>query len=126
MGFKFHLPSQKRSKEPKSFFLSPAWMVARALGLKEYLEVRQNSPGDLYVQPGGEPVKRDFLAKKIKSLIAAVGLDPSQYNTHSLRVGRATDLALQGVPEALIRETGRGSSNAYLQYVRFECFRLPK
>ena len=83
-------------------------------------------PGDLYVQLGGEPVKRDFLAKKLKSVTAAVGRDPSQYNTHSLRVGSTAVLAFLGVQEPLIKETGRWSSDGHVKYVRFEYFKLPK
>ena len=47
------------------------------------------------------------------------------YNTHSLRAGRATDLAIVGTPDAIIKETGRWTSNAYVKYVRFNSFVLP-
>ena len=48
------------------------------------------------------------------------GLGPAGYNIHSLRVGKATDLALGGASDAVIRESGRWASNAFLKYLRFE------
>ena len=53
------------------------------------------------------------------------GFPANEYNTHSLWVGRATDLALAGTPDHVIRKTGRWSSNAYLNYIRFDVFQLP-
>ena len=65
------------------------------------------------------------MARHLKDLVAAVGENPEDFNTHSLRVGRATDLALAGTSDAIIRQTGRWKSNAYLAYVRFDLFHLP-
>ena len=61
----------------------------------------------------GKTVTRNFVAEKLKLLVLHAGLDPSRYNTHSLRIGRATDLAKAGVPEAIIQQTGRWESDAY-------------
>ena len=47
------------------------------------------------------------------------------YNTHSFRVGKASDMAVAGVPEAVIRKAGRWSSDAFKRYIRFTLFKMP-
>ena len=54
----------------------------------------------------------------IKNLMAAVGEDPSQFGTHSLRIGGATALFAQGATPMVIRTMGRWSSDCYRLYVR--------
>lgn len=47
-----------------------------------------------------------------------IGLDTKHFRTHSFRIGRATDLALQGLPDETIKQLGRWSSNTYRRYIR--------
>ena len=46
------------------------------------------------------------------------GRDPAQYALHSGRVGGATKLAAQGVPELQIQRAGRWKSLTLITYVR--------
>lgn len=64
------------------------------------------------------PIQADALRRLIKSLMAAVGEDPSQFGTHSLRIGGATALFAQGATPMVIRTMGRWSSDCYRLYVR--------
>jgi hypothetical protein len=59
----------------------------------------------------------DALVAGIKHLVAAVGLDPTSYSTHSLRRGGATWAFEHKVPTLLIKATGDWSSNAYEPYL---------
>ncbi|KIY93554.1 hypothetical protein MNEG_14407, partial [Monoraphidium neglectum] len=59
----------------------------------------------------------DALAAGIKHLVAAVGLDPASYSTHSLRRGGATWAFEHKVPTLLIKATGDWSSDAYEAYL---------
>jgi hypothetical protein len=56
-----------------------------------------------------------------RALMAAVGLDPNEYGTHSYRIGGATALFAQGADPTVIRTMGRWSSDIYRLYVR-ACF----
>ena len=94
--------------------------------LFSYLEARGTSPGHLFLNAAGIPVKRDFLAKQIRSLAGLLGLDREKYNTQSLRIRRTTDMAEQGENEAAIIRTGRWNSSAYLGKVRCVSCVLPK
>ena len=51
----------------------------------------------------------------------AVGEDPSEFSTHSLRIGGATALFAAGATETVIRTMGRWSSDIYRLYTR-ACF----
>jgi hypothetical protein len=53
----------------------------------------------------------------IKGLMAAVGEHPTEFATHSLRIGGATALFAAGANETVIRTMGRWSSDLYRLYV---------
>ena len=104
---------------------APNQPICPVAALKEYLEIR--SPGsETFNDISGKTATRRFISEKLKLIVSRAGLDPANYNTHSLRIGRTTDLAKAGVPEAIIRETGRWDSDAFKRYIRFPAFVLPR
>ena len=126
-SIELRLTSFKFSKGEASCLLAPGGVGEHCpvRALTGYLAVRPKIPGPLFISEAGAPIRRAKVAAALKRGVARLGLDACHYNTHSLRVGRATDLAAAGAPEAIIRETGRWSSNAYLKYIRFKTFELP-
>ena len=48
------------------------------------------------------------VAKHLKEPVTRLAKDPKLYNTHSLRVGRASDLALAGATPSFIKTQGDG------------------
>ena len=72
-----------------------------------------------------KPLRRAEAARGLKHGLRRLGVDPARYNTHSFRAGRATDLALAGAFNQVIKASGRCSSDAYMQYVRLETLSLP-
>jgi len=69
-----------------------------------------------------EPLRTASVRDLVRSLMQAVGeTDPSQFGTHSLRIGGATALFAAGADETVIRTMGRWSSDCYRLYVR-ACF----
>ena len=67
------------------------------------------------------PLTYDLVLTTIRSLMASVGQDASQFGTHSLRIGGATALFAAGANETVIRTMGRWSSDIHQLYVR-ACF----
>ena len=67
------------------------------------------------------PLSYEVILAIIKRIIVAVGDDPDQYGTHSLRIGGATALFAAGANETVIRTMGRWSSDIHRLYVR-ACF----
>ena len=51
-------------------------------------------------------------------MIARADLDYKNYDTHSLQIGRATDLFKMGVPVEDIKKAGRWVSNSVFKYLR--------
>ena len=45
-------------------------------------------------------------------------MDPSQFNTHSFRIGADTSAKQADVSDSHLRVLGRWNSDAYLKYVR--------
>ena len=122
-GLTITIPSAKHAPEPSHLRLlaSPNERWCPVASLRRYLAARSPIPGPLFISLKGAPITRVKLAAALKSC----GIPPAAYNTHSLRVGRATDLALQGASDATIRATGRWKSNAFLKYIRYPIFELP-
>ena len=96
------------------------------MALIVYLNIRPLSSAFCSFDANNKPITRNFLAEHIKKLIALSGNDPNDFNCISLRAGRTTVLACEGVPEAIIKHTGRWSSNAFQRYIRFGAFTLPR
>ena len=91
-----------------------------------FTKLRGSLPGPFLRFKSGKVVSRSYIANKLKFLIKQTGRATALYNTHSIRCGRATDMAIAGLPELVIKRTGRWRSNAYLRYVRFDNFVLPR
>ena len=66
----------------------------------------------------GRPLEADNMRSVIKALMAHVGEDPTEFGTHSLRIGGATALFAAGATPLVIRTMGRWSSDCYRLYVR--------
>ena len=56
-----------------------------------------------------------------RALMLSIGEDPTQFGTHSYRIGGATSLFAAGADPMVIRTMGRWSSDCYRLYVR-ACF----
>ena len=55
----------------------------------------------------------------LKQLIKNIHLNPDNYNTMSLRIGRASDLLKFGFSIETIKRMGRWKSNAVYRYIRY-------
>ena len=124
------LSSYKHSKRPAKLVLPASTERAHGVcpveALKVYLSVRPKGEGVLFRHRNGSGLNRSQVASILKTCAEAVGLDPKDYDTHSFRAGRTTDLVEAGYSDGIIRESGRWSSDAYLKYVRFDLFKVPR
>ena len=121
------LDSYKHANSPVSFIIKPLdnKLFCPVVAVLEYLKLRSFSHGSFFLMQNNVPVKREFIASSLKKYVSILGLNPKRYNTHSLRIGRATDLAVLGLPEQVIKKAGRWESDAYLKYIRFDLFTMP-
>ena len=79
---------------------------------------RQREPGPLFITDEGRYLTRSLLGKMVKETLTNAGVDCSNYNGHSFRIGAATTALARGVPEATIQTLGRWKSDAYKQYIQ--------
>ena len=122
------LDSFKHSTQPVSFKIrkNDNQQLCPVKTLIDYVSVRGYVPGPLFINKNGKPTNRQFLAVQLKKWIKELGLSPNSYNTHSLRIGRATDMAAAGVPDQVIKATGRWKTDAFVRYIRFDNFTVPR
>ena len=86
----------------------------------EFLHLRGNTPGPLFIMWDGYPVTRSVFSETLSNCIKYCGLDPSRYKGHSFRIGAASHAADRGMSDAQIRTLGRWKSNAFLKYIRIQ------
>ena len=67
---------------------------------------------------GGKPLKRYTVSAVLKDTLKHMGKNSIRYNTHSLRIGRGTDMFERDVNREKIKQFGRWSSDAYVKYIK--------
>ena len=82
-----------------------------------YLALRGDVPGPLFLLQNGQPLSRNILTDWLRQIMASARV-PGNFSSHSFRIGAATVAARNGVPDHLIQSMGRWSSNAYQLYIR--------
>jgi len=88
--------------------------------LQNYLKVRGEQHGCLFVHPNNTPISRSQFIAILNAALSFIGLSPSIYKGHSFRIGSATLALQEGKSDAQIRALGRWRSNAFLKYLRPE------
>lgn len=86
--------------------------------LKEYVKVRPNCQGNFFCHSNGTPLTRSQFSGLLSKCIHSQSLNRGRFLTHSFRIGRATQLAAQGVDSAAIMKLGRWKSQVFRTYVR--------
>ena len=85
--------------------------------LNNYLRLRGDGPGPLFIMRDGSPLTRSALTVWIRDIIASAGLE-GNFSSHSFRIGAATMAARMGIPDHIIKTLGRWSSAAYQIYIQ--------
>ena len=104
---------------------SPRSPICPISALLRYLRLRPRVQGPLFINADQVPITRSWFSRMLKRCLAIAGFPVHAYNTHSFRLGRATDLAIAGTPDHIIQKTGRWKSSAFLAYIRFTPVALP-
>ena len=94
------------------------------LWLKHYIALRQkirNVDEQLFVFKDGTPLQPNHLRKLLRKILFNRDLDPTLYDTHSFRIGRANYLFKMNTPIDTIKNLGRWRSNAVYNYLRHTC-----
>ena len=73
----------------------------------------QNHAEQFFVFSDNSVVKPENFRTVLKKMIVKAGLDPANYDTHSLRIGRATNLFKMGTSVETIKKVGRWCHTSY-------------
>jgi len=126
-GYTITFNSFKHSRYPVTCSLkkSTALKYCPVLALDNYLLLRGQNSGFLFLSSCNSVITRRQFCSALKSCLDKAGYNSSSYNTHSFRIGRTSDLAFSGTPVETIKATGRWSSDAYKKYIKTDIFHLP-
>lgn len=116
----FHFQSYKHHKSgsPPLMVTSTNDKFCPVRAMRKYLQRRGNSQGPLFRHREGSPLFRSDIVEMLQDHIAFLGLNPSEYNTHSFRSGRATDLATKGHTVTQISLAGRWRTTSFKRYIK--------
>ena len=89
--------------------------------LQAYLSLRGNRPGPLFAYPPATPVTRSEFGTELKRALVFKQYAADKFQSHSFRVGAATECHLQGLSDSQIRTLGRWKSEAFKRYIRIFC-----
>lgn len=87
--------------------------------IAEYLALGSISTTVLAHQDGA-PLSKFQFGSVFKKCLSVLGLDATQFGTHSFRIGATTEAARAGLANSDIQRIGRWRSTCYASYVRPE------
>lgn len=110
----------KQSTHPVIFMLSQAGdtIICPVLRMCDYVLHRGSFRGLLFCRSDGSSITRSQFFKFFHRAVVFCNLEPRFYTSHSLRIGCASTLQAQGVPEQTIMNLGRWRSQAFRSYLR--------
>ena len=120
--------SYKHSKPGKTFTLAIPKQSQKSVCpvrlMKDYFAERGMVDGPLFVMPGLVAPSPSWFTALLKNTVAAAGLCNYHITSHSFRIGRVCDMAIEGYSSSEIRLAGRWKSDAFRNYIRVSAVRL--
>ena len=89
--------------------------------IKGYISMRPNITShsqQFFVFSDGTPVRPRHMRNALKLLLVKCGFNSKLYGTHSLRIGRASDLRKMQISVETIKKLGRWQSNSVFLYLK--------
>lgn len=87
--------------------------------MKQYMSHRPIDQDNIFCHANRAPLTRSQFTGVLAKAIRHCGLPTGKFMSHSFRIGRATTLAMQGIPSDVIKKCGRWQSKAFHTYIRF-------
>uniref|UniRef100_A0A8W8L937 Tyr recombinase domain-containing protein n=1 Tax=Magallana gigas TaxID=29159 RepID=A0A8W8L937_MAGGI len=85
----------------------------------QLVRAQGSGQGQFLVHFDGKPLTRyqfsAILAKSLQFCEGKIG----RFKSHSFRIGAATEAAMRGIPDQVIKQWGRWKSESYASYIRF-------
>ena len=71
----------------------------------------------LFVDASSSRINYNEFLAELRTACSSVGLDPNLFGTHPMRRGSTTDQFMHGIPDKVIKLSGRWKSNAFERYI---------
>ncbi len=84
----------------------------------QYSKIRSQKSKFAFSRQDGTDLSPSYVTRHLRSILSTIGLPPDDFNNHSFRIGRATDMARQGFTDTQICMAGRWSSSAFKKYIK--------
>lgn len=118
INFKSFKSSKSKSTPAKISSIAPAHCPVKLF--TKYLITRGkfSNTSKVFCHLDSSPLTRSYISKSLNAILDLTIYSQVRYNTHSFRIGRATDLASQGASDQQIMMAGRWKSMAFKKYIR--------
>lgn len=83
-----------------------------------YIHVRGSFRGPAFIRQDHTPLTRTYVKQHLDSALSFIGIAHPTYNTHSFRIGKATDMHSKGHSDSQIQLAGRWKSTAFKKYIK--------
>ena len=93
----------------------PVFWLARMAKLQHRYRNKRNW---VFITNHDTPLAMQEFRREFRNTIRLLGLDPSKFNTHSFRIGGATELFRRGVSVDVIKKLGRWKGDTFEMYTR--------
>ena len=114
----FHDFKHNYNQPPFSIVITRAPTFCPVQLMLDYLALRGNKPGPLFMTSLGHPVSRTTFTDQLSLALKFCGFNPVRYKGHSFRIGAASYVADRGLSDTQIRVLGRWKSNVFHKYIR--------
>ena len=91
---------------------------------KMYNSISSPSRQAAFTHKDNKPLTPAYIRRTSKALLDAINLNSHDYNTHSFRIGKATDMYKAGYTDSQIRMAGRWTTTAYKKYIKPQIVRF--
>ncbi|KAM4031882.1 LOW QUALITY PROTEIN: uncharacterized protein ACNLHF_019259 [Anomaloglossus baeobatrachus] len=121
-GLRIRIRKSKKKTDPSGrgswipLFATPGPVCPIVL-VNNYLAVHRSGVSFLSHEDGSPLTKFQFLAL-FRKCLRSFGLKPTDFGTHSFRIGAATEAARAGLSNSEIQRIGRWRSSCFARYVR--------
>lgn len=115
---RFSKTDQRGRSTTLHFSKGPETILCPVTAMRCYLDVRPCKAGPLFIHFAGNPLTRYQFGQILTRSVSAMGLSPTNFSSHSFRIGAATSAAVSGIPIDTIKSMGRWQSSAVNSYIR--------
>lgn len=96
--------------------LCPVTWYERYVRMRAHKEAKQSAY--LFVTHDDKPFAKTTPSGILKKAVMSIGMDPTQYGSHSARIGGTTEASKSGVATLLLKRHGNWKSDVVYDYIR--------